>query len=293
MKFKSLWCFVFVLSGALFGCSTGSRPVTGKVDLAAYRIEQVPDKNGAPLAANDEREWQNFLVFSNSDIRVSLARSAMAKDEPQCGFDPDTLKLQWLKPGELLWISWTTLYQGSGGYTHDGNVILQIHNGQGRELFRDYIESVARAGWLAQDYSGLEIAYHDQDKTFTFTRLHTNIEGNMGAPDLRHPLPFTATFTNDDGKVGHISEVKTIDTWHYQLAGSKLKFLRGSSAVDVGDEAQPIEEIVKGFHVTRASLDVMNPRLGGQHTTTGIVVISENLKPYEVSSDDGLGGDKY
>jgi hypothetical protein len=73
---------------------------------------------------------------------------------------------------------------------------------------------------------------------------------------------------------------------------SELKFLRGNSAVNLGDEVQPIEDIIKSLHVTNAALVLMNPGLRGQRAATGVVILNEKLKPYEMSSDDGLGGDK-
>jgi hypothetical protein len=291
MNPKIILCLALVLSGGLLGCSTASRHVVSKLDLTAYRIDQVLNKNDVPYDGSNWRAWQNFLVFSNSNIRLPLARSAVAPGE-NYGFDPASLKLQWLKQDKLLLISWTTFHLGSGGYTHDGNVILQIHGDQGRELFRDHIESIAKAGWAAQEFSSLKIAYNDSDRTFKFTRRNTAINGNMGVPDIRRPYPFTTTFTNDAGEAGYISKVHMIDTWHYKLVGSRLKFLRGSSAVDVGDEAQPIEEIVKGFDITRAALELMNPGIPGQQEATGVVFLNKKFKAYEISSDDGLHGDK-
>jgi hypothetical protein len=294
MNPKLILCLALVLSGDLFGCSTASHQAASKLDLAAYRIERFQITNAVSLAGSSFTAWQNnFLVFSNSNIRVPLARSAAVQFlEDTNGFDPASLKLQWLKPDELLLISWTTFYLGSGGYTHDGNVILQIRGGQARELFRDHIESVAKGGWAAQQFTSLKIAYNDTSKTLQFTRSHTDINGDMGVPDIRRPYPFTTIFTNDSEEAGYISIVNTIDTWDYKLAASKLKFLRGSSAVDVGDDGQPVEEIAKGFNITRAALELMNPGLRGQHTATGVVILNEKLKPYQVSDDDGLGGDK-
>lgn len=291
MSTKLILCLVLVLGGGLFGCSTASHHVVSKLDLATYRIEQVRDKNAAPLDGPDWIAWQNFLVFSNSNIRIPLARSATWRFEDNHGFDPASLKLVCLKYDELYLLSWTTFRLGSGGYTHDGNVIFQFQGGKGHELFRDHIESVAKGGWLSQDFASLKITYNDSDRTFKLTRRSTAINGDMGVPDIRHPLPFTTTFTNDEGQVGYVSRVHTIDTWDYKLAGNKLKFLRGCSAVDVGNEAQPIEEIVKGFHITRAALELMNPAIRGQHTVTGVVLLDKKLKPYEVSSYDGLYGD--
>ena len=265
--------------------------------MAAYRIEQVQNNNAAPhfdVPNLTKKEWHNLLVFSNSSIRVPLARSGLfdfgGVPREDIGFDPASLKLEWLKEDELLWISWTTFRLGSGGYTHDGHVILQIQGDQSRELFRDCFESIAKGGWAAQYYSSLNISYSESTRIFTFSRRSTAINGNMGVPDIRHPFPFTTTFTNDDGQVAYISKVHTIGRWHYKPAGSKLKFLRGSSAVDLGDEAQQIEEIVKGFHITRAALELMNPGIRGQHKATGVVFLDKKLEPYETSSDDGLHG---
>jgi hypothetical protein len=284
-----------VLSGGLFGCSIVSRQAASKLDISAYRIEQVPNKNAVPYYGTVRAEWQNFLVFSNSNIRLPLASAGaeFGVGSPQDhGFDPASLKLQWLREGELLLISWTTLFLGTGGYTHDGHVILQIRDGQSRELFRDYFESVAKGGWAAEDFLSLEITYDDNHKTFQFVRQHESVNGNDGMPDTRYPLPFTEIFTNDSGGVGYISRVKTIDTWHYQLAGGRLKFLDGAEALDLTDEPQMVEEIVKGFRIGRASLDAMNPKLRDRSEVAGIVCINQKLKPYEISGNDGLHGDK-
>ncbi len=234
----------------------------------------------------DWKAYQNFLVFPNSNIRVPLARSATELNQLSVGFDPTTLKLQWLKPDELLWIHWTTLYQGSGGYTHDGNAILQVGESGNRELFRDYFESVGRAGWMAQYSSCLEITYNDRRKTFRLTRSTREVWGDMGAPDPKNPLPFTVISMNDDGKAFYLSTVDTSDTWTYKLSVNKLKFLHGSSAVEVSDEAKGVEEIVTGFHVSRAELERMNPRLRLQQKVTGLVTLNENCAPYLVSTDD-------
>lgn len=281
MKLKIIFCVALVLSGSLFGCSTTSHLPVNKLDLTTYRIEQVQNKNAEPYDGPDWIERRNFLIFSNSTIRVPLARSAVAQSDSLYGFDPASLKLHWLKQNELLLISWTTFRLGSGGYTRDGNVILQIHDDQGRELFRDHILSVAKGGWAAQNFSSLKITYNDSDKKFKFSRRSIAINGDTGTPDARPPFPFTTTFTNDDGEACYISEVHTIDTWRYKLAGSKLKFMDGSSAVDLRNEAQPIEEIVKGFHVTRAALEWMNPGIRGQQEATGVVLLDKKLKRYE------------
>lgn len=291
MNPKLLPCLALVLYAGLFGCSTVPRQPADTLDMAAYQIEPVRDKTAIPFAEEDWTGWQNFLTFSNSNIRIPLARSATAPFEDKYGFDPASLKLRWLKPDELLWISWTTFYHGTGGHTYDGNVIYQIHGGQGRELFRDHIESVAKGGWASQDFKKLKMDYNDADRTFQFTRHDATVNGGVGLPDPRYLHPFTDIFTNDSGEICYRSEVDTVDTWQYQLAGSQLKFLHGTSAVDIGADGQPVEEIVKGFHVTHAALESMNPGIRGQATATGIILLNEKTQPYAVSSDDGLSGD--
>jgi len=284
-----IWC------GWSLGCSTTPQDIAAGLDLTAHRIEQA-NEHSKPYQGGVWTEWQNVLVFSNSNISTPLARSGIVRFgsdfHEDHGFDPASLKLQWLKEGELLWISWTTFYLGSGGYTHDGHVVLQIRSGQARELFRNHFESVAKGGWGAQYFSSLKITYDDRDRTFTFSRRNTEINGDMGTPKIPNPYPFTTAFTNDDGQIGFGSKVHTLKTWQYKLAGNRLKFMRGTEAIDLGHEMQPIEEIVEGFHINRAALEAMNPALRGQREATGIVLIRRELKPYETSSDDGLRGDK-
>ena len=288
-------CLGIVLSGMICGCFTASRHAAADLDLAAHRVEQVQNQHATANESPDWTEWQNFLVFTNANIRIPLARAAVARygadSHENYGFDPASLKLQWLKEGELLWISWTTVHRGSGGYTHDGHVILQVHANRPRELFRDCFQSIAQAGWRSKYYSALKISY-DDDRTFTLSRRTTEINGDMGTPKRPSSLPFTTTFTNDDGEPGYISRVSTIESWRYKLAGTKLVFIDGTKAVDLDKEAQPLEEIVNGFGLSRATLERMNPVLNGQHKATGIVLINRQLKQYETASYDGLHGDK-
>jgi hypothetical protein len=292
---KLLLSLALVLCGGLLGCSTASRHAATRLDLASYRIDQA-NKAARPFyePGTVVTQWQNVLVFSNSSIRVSLARSAttQASFDSRFGFDPASLKLRWLKQDELLLISWTTLSRGSGSYTHDGNVIVQIQGEHGSELFRDCFMSYASGGWGAKDRVSLDISYNDSDRLLRLTRHRLAINGDMGAPDSGHPFPFTRTFTNDDGEAGYVSVVCTVNTWHYQMEGSKLTCLRGSAALDLGDEAQPIEAIVKDSHITRSELERMNPDIRDRQETAGRVILDDKLKPYEVSSYDGLWGSR-
>jgi hypothetical protein len=280
-------CLLLVLGG-LTGCSTVSPQAGIVLDITAYRIEKLTDKYVDPIYGHDWKQWQNFLVFSNSNIRVRLARSAIAMKELHYGFDPHNLKLRWLKTNELLLISWTTMSQGTGGYTYDGNIILQVDGSQLRELFRDNIESVSKAGWSSQHFSSLKTAYNDENRTLHFTLQNTEINGDTKAPNPRYPFPFTETITFDDGQVGWRSEVTTMQTWDYRVAQGKLKFLRSNASVDLGGTAQPVEEIANNFHITRAKLDSMNPGLRAQTAVSGIVFVDMNCGPYKTSLYDGL-----
>jgi len=278
--------YLLFMAGILAGCSSVPPQAANHLDLTAYRIEQAPAvKVKRPQGEPYDAEQQNYLVFENSDIRIPLVRSAGDGTDERYGFDPATLKLRWLKQDELLLVTWTTFYHGSGGYTYDGNVILHIRGNRARELFRDSFESIAKAGWAAQSFVSLDIAYDDGSRTFRFTRSDIEVNGDTKAPDPQHAYPFTEIFTNDDGQVNWRSEVKTVDAWDYKLEHDKLKFVCGWHSVDLGDESRPIADIVKCFNVTRERIDSLNPDLPGRDSTIGPVLLGDACGPYMVSSE--------
>ena len=256
------------------------------LNLPAHHIQQVEMKEAR---SPDYTQWQNFLTFSNTTTRVPLARSAVRRiaglEDFHTGFDPASLKLCWLKEGELLWICWTTHSLGSGHYMYDGHVVLQLRGDSIRELFRDHFSSAARGGWAAEHCASLEIGYDDKAMRFTFTRRTLEVNGDTKPPKVS--LPFLTVIQGDNGTM-YLSKVNTIDTWHYKLAGDRLKFLGGTTALDLGEDQQPFEEIVKSFHVSRAALEKLNPALRSQSQASGVVLLDTKLKAYQTSSHDGL-----
>jgi hypothetical protein len=69
-------CLGILLSAIMCGCYTASRYATADLVLAAYHIEQVQNPNATADEGLDWTEWQNFLVFTNAMIELSLCRVA-------------------------------------------------------------------------------------------------------------------------------------------------------------------------------------------------------------------------
>ena len=286
---------LFTLVAGLFLLVGWGYPADG-LDLSAHRIERVRNESVTEYHGFHYEEWRNFLVFSNSIIRIPLARSGTTRVgsdhlEPE-GFDPGTLKLRWLKEGELLSISWTTFSRGSGHYTYDGHVLLRVHDEGVDELFRDYFNSIARGGWESANYSRLAIGYDAPAGTITLARRNTGIQGGYGSPPAQNLAPFANTFTNDQGELCYLSQITTVKKWHCRLAGSTLEFIRGTTAVDLGEEVRPILDIAKGFDVERSDLESLNPLLQRAGTASGMVMLRNDLQPYAASSYDGLHGNQ-
>src|SRR6266516_7780092 len=68
-------CLGIVLSGMICGCFTAARHAAADLDLAAHRVAQVQNQHATANESPDWTEWQNFLVFTNANIRIPLARA--------------------------------------------------------------------------------------------------------------------------------------------------------------------------------------------------------------------------
>src|SRR5439155_18824924 len=77
------------------------------------------------------RLFDNVLHFEGLDSETHVARSTSMRrladrDLESAGFDPETLKLQWLDPGTLILLTWGTVPQGQGRHSKEGNLIPSV-----------------------------------------------------------------------------------------------------------------------------------------------------------------------
>lgn len=266
------------------GCATRHRATSTRLDPQATRVEQQVVRRPQPKGEK-ATIWNNTLTFSNAPLRVPLAPSALVEfdgGKERYGFDPSTLKARWLKKDSLLWVRWESFRQGSGGYAHQGHVLVNVQHGKGHEVFRDIFQSSAKAGWAAQKYDTLDITFDDKRSVLELRRRSTEI---LGEERRVSPASQAASITNSDGQSLNMSETITIDVWRYHVSGNDLKFIAGTSSVDFAEEARPIDEICRAFQISRSSLDAMNPRLRDKSEASGVIVLNDHLSAYRTFGD--------
>jgi hypothetical protein len=119
-----------------FVVAPASAPEAAEFDLAKHRIQTV--EIAMPPGLEELYGWMNeYHLFNNvmrfewSKLDIAVARSASMRPSAdrgleQAGFDPESLEIQWLDSGRLIWLRWETFPQGQGRYSKQGHLILQV-----------------------------------------------------------------------------------------------------------------------------------------------------------------------
>lgn len=112
------------------------------VCMAIVVVLNTPARDVEPLryavirTALSENEWENELELNYMGATLALQKDGILNGVTY-GFDPETLKVRWLVPKEIAWVSWQNKPQGSGSYTDQTHVLLHMAGGAWREVFRE------------------------------------------------------------------------------------------------------------------------------------------------------------
>lgn len=285
MKYGSTYLslvFIFFFSGNLFA-----------LNLEIFRVDQKPavDKSGP-----DQKTVMNVLIFPEMNLDIPLARSAVIRDESSnrddhLGFDPDTLKIEWLKKDEMIWVHWDTFSQGTGGFNHEGHIVLNLVGNQWKEIFRDNFMSYSKGGWWHHSSNSLNISF---DRSLRLLKLKFSGE-DFSAVDEK-PKVFTTIEIDDTvsgnssqgGKYSYTVVEKTILT--YEVSNENIIFQYGYKTFDAGKNRFLFEDLAGKFQTTVADLRRLNhPKKGGKYLT-GEIIVGDHLEPLKTDDDDGLSG---
>lgn len=257
-------------------------------DLTQYEIVQ----SLIPASGQDsEPSYMNELKLPFLRETVPLARSQVLREdngrEVSIGFCPDTLKLEWVVPSQVLWVHWATYSQGTGGFNFDGNLLLDIRYGSYRELFRDFFMSYAHGGWWHSQSAELKFSF---DRSLNVLRLefervdfYTEEEKPLCYSDLK------VDSSSDPEKYEFSWREREIRT--YQIQAGRLVYLSGYTLALLDPRGISLKRLAGHLETSEAALKGMNPQLKSRKVWKDWVMTNRELPPYKNNvTNDGLTG---
>jgi len=288
-RIASLISMLFVI-----GLAPGAQAVD--LDLTKHNIETIeipipPRLQELHGWMKEFRLFDNVLHFEGLDSEIHVARSTSMRrladrELESAGFDPETLKLQWLDPGTLILLTWGTVPQGQGRYSKEGNLILLFEGRHLQELFRDSMYAYGRSGVLDSSEFHFTIGYDRSSALLTLVR--TDVERDSS--DKKGPLD-DEEWTTDSGRTIYYGERRTRTVWICRIEKGHLRFVSGKWFADLQKEHR-VPAVAEAFRVPVAKLVQLNPNLKGVESTSGTVCLDDRVAPYLPQVDDGICGDE-
>lgn len=279
-----------------FVVGLASAAEVAEADLTKYKIQTV--EIAMPPRLKELYGWMreyhllnNVLQFEWFKSEIYVARSASMRPLADrglelVGFDPESLKIQWLDPGRLIWLKWGTFPHGQGRYSKQGHLILQLDGEKVKELFRDSIYAYGRGGLLDSSQVDLNIRYDSSIPGLSLVRT----EVQRGSSDKKG-LFEDHEWTTDQGNTIYFGESRTRTVWRYRIENGQLRFVSGERYADL-PKACSVLDLAEAFRVPAAKLRRLNPKLKSTDHTSGTLIVDAMIGPYAHEKDDGICGDK-
>ena len=261
-------------------------------DLTHYRIQTVEIPMSAEIKElygfmHEFHLFQNVLRFQWAESDIDIARSASMRPLvdmglEQAGFDPESLRIQWLDPGRLVWMKWETFPQGQGRYSKQGHLVFQIDGGSLKELFRDSIYAYGSGGMLDSSKVDLDIRYDPsiQELSLVLTTVQ------RGSSDEKR-LFMEDHLTTDQGNTIYFGEGRTQTVWRYRIENGRLRFVSGDYSAQLPKE-RSVLDVAEAFQTSAAKLRRLNPKLMDTDRVSGTIVLEDLIGPYAHQNDDGI-----
>jgi hypothetical protein len=277
---------VILLCSALPGCgedrpSPTATPPTAKTPC---HVEQVP----RPTTDEAHKAWDNYLVFPGRNWRVLLGETTFAQCDGYSiddGIRKDSVRAQWLDTSKLMRVSWSEYGHGSGHFNVVGQAILQIKDGQIRELFRDHSMGFARAGWCGWTKRTLTAALSRDGKSLFITQSMTDMYADE---KKKQPL---SHWTRLQGyqKDCYVQRFTKQRIHKYRVLDGRLEHVTGWVTVDLDKRGFPVADVAKFFDTPADTLRRLNPSLQGKNRCSGRLLLANNLPPCRTLTAEQAG----
>lgn len=261
-------------------------------DLTQHRVEPV--KISIPPQLKEFYGWakefqlfENVLEFEGLKSKIRLARSAWMRPFAtggleQLGFDRETVKIQWLDRGRLIWVKWGTVPQGQGRYSKQGHLILRFDGKNLKELFRDSIYAYGKSGMYDSSKFDLDIHYEPSIAALSLVRSALQ----RSSSETEWPF-YDDQYTTDQGNTIYYGQSNTRTVWRYRIENEQLRFVSGERFADLTKDYSVLA-IAEALRVPSATLLRLNPNLNASEHASGTLCLDDRIGPYQHEKDDGI-----
>jgi hypothetical protein len=283
---------LILLSTAVAGCSReGPAPEPPPDKALRCFIERTPC---APpedwLKEGDTaRSWRNELVFPKLGARIAIDRTSIINwsdgGREWAEFSRKTLKVRWLDNGRLLWATWQTFPQGSGGHCEQGTLVVELSETNAHELYRGVHAAHGRSGWSSWRSADLHVSLNRAHDELIFTTTTTTFDA-----DETHGGPLYAK----ELLTGHrascfVRRLVSRQVRAYRIENHELRFKGGYEALDLGDRAFPVADVAEHCGTPTERLRQLNARLARATLCTGQIVVDDRIAPLRLSANETGG----
>lgn len=262
------------------------------VPLPAYELEVVtvnePVDNPELLFSEtsswgDEDAPKSYTLYVfhplGTDTRIALGRMARVPTDPHYprGMYAKSFACEWVRPGELVALSWSAYGPGKGYWGVQGLVVLERTAETWQEVFRSYEDSHYSGGWYAK-FRGKFLLVNDEQ---TGQMLLRREKHHFSGSDTREPL-----MRPDGSKYSRHTYQPT--EWPCELVDGRLAIGNGTTYLDLKDEAFPAREVAhlktRFWNLNPSEYDAaidakleelrqLNPELANRDEWTGRVIL--------------------
>jgi hypothetical protein len=222
-----------LFAGLLAGYAAG-------LDIADYDIVSIPLEVAKKDVPYLKGVRENVLHFRGTDVYVFLARNPIGAGDhwDGCGLDPETIRIEWLDEGHVMWIRWSTHPVGNGGHRYEGHAILKVIENYGIELHRTYFNAHSAFGAGNNQRTTCTFACKTERSELSLSRTMTT---QVNSEEQEVPL---YAEKREGGPDYHISRV-TITETVFSLADKSLYVADVRHWIDLGDLAMACSELAE------------------------------------------------
>ncbi len=268
------------------------------VPLAAEITKRVP--SGFSLAKKEiPSDWEGFLHYEYSlhaketgdtiflgRFREDIGSSTYKED---VGLSERALNFTWLEQNRFMHVSWATCPMGQGTNTTQTHLLLALHEGHWKQVFRDTQDAYARH-WSLKYY---EFEYD------TASAILTVLEDDCSdAIKEKHGETDEKKSDKDANAILSSHEVTFLTEWRFKLDTGRLEYVGGKKYIDLDERdvlaghtaknertihAYSIHEVAKLLRPEGAAAMVerlrkLNPGLQSSDMCWGLVLFDANVK---------------
>ncbi len=244
-----------------------------QINLNQYKVEEetVSTRRG------EKEEWEKrkvyyYLILKNIPEPILMDASDLYETggrDPYCKVE--NLKLEWLRKGSLLLVTWMNMRAGSGAGSSQMTLLLLVQGKQIQTVFHDEFEEYLRNGSQSR-YRGKEewcVAPKLSDIVLTRIETHENIGGDKIKKYLLGRVHYEEDVFSTYCSLNSIRNV-----YRLQIEGTKVNCVSAKKYLLMGNEL-PLVNIAASNGISYTRLCALNPNQRGRVFCNGTLFLGE------------------